>query len=99
MRKGKNNDWEKQLPSLCKAFLTLKTPQECKNFLRDLCTITEMRAIVERWQAARMIDKGIPYREIAKQTGISTATITRVGKWLKGEKKGYKTALKRLRDF
>lgn len=97
MRKGKNNNWKKELPTLCKAFLTLKTPGECKKFLRDLCTITEMRAITERFQVAIMIDKGIPYREISKETGMSTTTITRIAEWLRNGERGYSLVLKKLR--
>lgn len=85
-----------ELKHLHRAFLSLKTTAEAKKFLRDLCTITEIRAFSERWLAARMIAKGIPYREIARKTGISTATITRVGHWLKDGEGGYKLVLKRL---
>jgi TrpR-related protein YerC/YecD len=96
MRKGKDYNWEKELPALCKAFLTLKTPSECKRFLRDLCTITEMRAMTERFQVARLIDEGVPYREISKKTGMSTTTITRIAEWLRHGKKGYSLVLKRM---
>ena len=51
--------------------------------------------MTERWQAARMIKRGIPYRQIARETGISTATITRVAAWLKDGENGYVIALKR----
>jgi TrpR-related protein YerC/YecD len=96
MQKSKtSHGWQKQLPDLCEAFLSLKTVPECKKFLRDLCTITEMQAMTERWQAVRMIKQGVSYREIAKKTGISTATITRVASWLKHGEKGYKIALER----
>ncbi|OGJ47875.1 hypothetical protein A2344_02705 [Candidatus Peregrinibacteria bacterium RIFOXYB12_FULL_41_12] len=96
MQKSKtSNEWEKQLPDLCNAFLSMKTVSECKRFLRDLCTITEIQAMTERWQAARMIKRGIPYRQIARETGISTATITRVAAWLKDGENGYVIALKR----
>lgn len=96
MQKSKtSHGWEKQLPDLCEAFLSLKTVSECKKFLRDLCTITEMQAMTERWQAVRMIKKGISYRKIAKKIGTSTATITRVASWLKHGEKGYEIALER----
>jgi len=98
MRKGEDkHHWEKELTGLCKALLTMKTVTECKHFLRDICTITEMRAITERWQVAQMIDEKIPYRKIAEQTGVSTATITRVGRWLTHGENGYKTAIRRLK--
>ncbi|EKD47958.1 MAG: hypothetical protein ACD_65C00196G0002 [uncultured bacterium] len=84
------------LKQLHKALLLLRTPDEARKFLRDLCTITEIRAMSERWIAAQMIAKGVPYREIAKKTGISTSTITRVGHWLKDGEGGYELVLKRI---
>ncbi len=93
MKKSSDTDDFKQLH---KAFLSLKTLDEARKFLRDLCTITEIRAMSERWLAAQMIADGIPYREIAKKTGISTATVTRVGHWLKDGEGGYKLVLKRI---
>ncbi|EKE12900.1 MAG: hypothetical protein ACD_13C00127G0001 [uncultured bacterium] len=97
MRKSSKNNWEKESSHLYKAFLSLKTPAECKKFLRDLCTITEIQAMTERWQVARMIDVGIPYRKISKETGLSTTTVTRIGEWLKHGKGGYGLVLKRLK--
>ena len=96
MKKGEDkHNWQGEIKNLCKALLSLKTPEECKKFLRDVCTITEMRAITERWQVARMIKEKIPYRKIAEKTGVSTATITRVAHWLKHGEGGYEIALKR----
>lgn len=97
MRKSSKKQWEKELPHLHKAFLALKTPAECKKFLRDLCTITEIQAMTERWQVARMIDQKIPYREISKKTGMSTTTITRIANWIKNGKGGYGLVLKRMK--
>lgn len=97
MRKSKMEGWELEFPALCKAFLKIKTTAECKKFLRDLCTITEMRALTERWQVARMIDEGIAYREISKKTGVSTTTITRIADWVNNGEKGYSLLLKRMK--
>ena len=97
MRKTHKIDWEKELPHLHKAFLTLKTPAECKKFLRDLCTITEVQAMTERWQVVRLVDKGVPYREISKKTGLSTTTITRIADWMKSGEGGYGLVLKRMK--
>ncbi|MFH1713002.1 MAG: YerC/YecD family TrpR-related protein, partial [Candidatus Jacksonbacteria bacterium] len=65
-------------------------------FFRDLCTLSELKAMTERFQAVKMINKNIPYREISKKTGSSTATITRVAHWLHHGAGGYKLALDRL---
>ncbi len=96
MRKGKNNNWKKEVPTLCKAFLSLKNIEECKKFLEDLCTTTEIHAMTERFQIAIMINKRIPYRDISKETGVSTTTITRIAEWLKNGKGGYSLVLKNL---
>lgn len=84
--------------SLFKAVLRLKTVSECEKFFRDLLTLEEIREFSERWQVAQMVDKGISYREIAKKTGVSTATITRVAHWLKHGEGGYKLILKRIKN-
>ncbi|MBL4694410.1 hypothetical protein JKY72_03510 [Candidatus Gracilibacteria bacterium] len=86
----------KNLKELYGAVLQLETADECKKFFRDLCTISELAAMTERFQAVKMINEGIPYREISKKTGSSTATITRVAHWLHHGKGGYKLVLERL---
>ena len=74
-----NNQQTKQLFS---AILKLKNTKETAAFFRDLCTLEELAEMAKRWQAVKMIQKGQPYRQIAKKTGLSTATITRVAQWL-----------------
>lgn len=86
----------KKMRELFAAIAALKTPRECKNFMRDLCTISELRAMSERWQVARQVKKGVTYRKIASETGVSTATITRVAHWLHHGMGGYKVMLARL---
>lgn len=78
------------------AIAKLDNPAECKKFLRDLCTFSELNDMAERWQVAKKVQKGIPYREIAKTTGASTATVTRVAHWLHHGMGGYKLMLERL---
>lgn len=75
----------------------LKTEEECKKFLRDLCTLSELKAMAERWQVAKQVQAGIPYREICKNTGSSTATITRVAHWLHHGMGGYQFMLQRVK--
>lgn len=94
MRTEKLNN--KALKELYEAILTLKTADECKKFFRDLCTISELNAMTERFQVVKMINKNIPYREICKKTGSSTATITRIAHWLHHGKGGYKLILERI---
>ena len=66
------------LDYLCRGFLTLNTPEECRHFLEDLCSQSELQEMSRRLQAAQMLKSGYIYSEIATQTGLSTATISRV---------------------
>ncbi len=87
---------DKKTRDLFGAILTLKNKKECERFFRDLCTLSEIKAMAERWQVAKMADEEIPYRRIAKETGASTATVTRVAHWLHHGEGGYQLVLKRL---
>jgi TrpR-related protein YerC/YecD len=80
---------------LFQAVLTLETPAEIEAFLRDLCTLSELEAMAHRWQVARLLERGLPYLEIAERTGASTTTVTRVAHWLKHGEGGYRLALDR----
>lgn len=94
-RSLQENDWRKDpfLRSLCAAFLQCRTLDEIASFLRDVATLYEMQALSARLEAARLITKRIPYREIVERTGVSTATVTRVAAFLKNGE-GYKNVLK-----
>lgn len=94
MERELNNKAAKEL---FKVITALKTETECKNFLRDLCTLAELKAMSERWQVAKQVEKGLPYRAISKQTCSSTATITRVAHWLHHGMGGYKLLLDRTK--
>jgi TrpR-related protein YerC/YecD len=96
MKKKKSDKNLENIEFLYKAILKLETVDECKKFFRDLCTITELEAINERFMVMKMINEGIPYREIADKTGVSSATITRVAHWLNNGCGGYKLILKKL---
>ena len=80
---------------LFETILELQTPEEAEHFFRDLCTIGELEAMTHRWHAARLIDEGLPYLEVARQTGASTTTVTRVAHWLRHGENGYRQALDR----
>ncbi len=83
------------LDELADAFLTLRTREECRRFLRDLCTLSELQALAHRWQIARLVDRGLPYLDIAARVGASTATVTRVAQWVRHGAGGYRLALER----
>lgn len=86
---------DKSYQQLFEAMLTLKSVPELKKFFRDLCTRTELKALAERWQVVQLLQAEVPYREISKQTGASTATITRVAQWLNHGEGGYQLVLNR----
>ena len=87
----------KQIDEVYRAILSLKTIDECRAFFRDLCTLSEIVAMAERFQVAKMLNKNVSYREICKKTGSSTATITRVAYWLNHGLGGYKLVFKRIK--
>ena len=82
---------------LFEALRSLKSRQELEAFLRDLCTLGELEAMAHRWQVARLVDRGLPYTEIAEKTGASTATVTRVAHWLNHGEGGYRLAIDRAK--
>ena len=85
----------KEMRELFQTVSTLETRSELEAFFRDLCTLSELEAMAHRWEVARLLEKGLPYLEIAERTGASTTTVTRVAHWLRHGEGGYRTALDR----
>ncbi len=81
-----------------KAILSLKTMDECTQFFDDLCTVSELQAMEQRFQVAWLLDKGMIYNDILQQTGASSATISRVKRSLQYGKDGYAAVFKRLEE-
>lgn len=94
MKKLKNKD----VDALFEAILSLKTVEECYSFFEDACTIKEILEIAQRLKAAKMLRAGVNYAEISKETGMSTATISRVNKCLEYGNGGYNIVLDRLNE-
>ena len=82
--------------NLCIALAALKTPEEVRAFLRDLCTPAEIQAMADRWAVVEPLERAVPYREIHRLTGVSVTTIGRVARFLKSGNGGYLTAARRL---
>ena len=82
--------------ALFDAMLQLKSPEEAARFFRDLCTLGELRDMAQRWAVVRQLDAGRHYAEISRDSGASTATITRIASWLNHGEGGYREALTRL---
>lgn len=83
--------------ALCAALISLETVDECRNFLKDLCTPAEMQALVDRWQVVELLQQGLPYRRINELTGVSVTTIGRVARFLTDGFGGYDVAIQRTR--
>lgn len=83
--------------NLCVALAALRTPEEVRAFLKDLCTPAELQAMADRWAVVEPLKRSIPYREIHRLTGVSVTTIGRVARFLTGGHGGYLTARRRLK--
>lgn len=91
------NKWDnKESGQLFRAIASIRTDKEAKCFLRDLLTEEEIAEFSNRWQAAQLLYSKVPYSTIAEKTGLSSATIARVSRWLWRGMNGYQTILKRL---
>ena len=84
---------DKATDRLFQAILSLENREECYQFFEDVCTISELKAMAQRMEVARMLQAGIKYDDIVEQTGASTATISRVKRCLNYGADGYKTVL------
>lgn len=82
---------------LYKAILLLKDEEECYNFFQDLCTVSELRSMEQRFEVASLLESGMIYNEILERTGASSATISRVNRCLHYGAEGYHTVIPRLK--
>ena len=89
---------DKNIENLVKAFVTIDNPEDCYNFLEDLCTVSEVKAMAQRLAVAKMLDEHKVYNDIVAITGASTATISRVNHCLTYGENGYRNILDRLGD-
>ncbi|MDU2489730.1 MAG: YerC/YecD family TrpR-related protein [Clostridium celatum] len=93
----KDLEFKNDLDMLFKAVLELQNIDECYKFFEDIATITELKAISQRIQVAKMLKEKKVYTEIAETTGASTATISRVNKCLNYGQGGYNIVLDRIK--
>lgn len=84
--------------ALFEAILSLETVDECYKFFEDACTVKEILDISQRFEVARLLSEKKNYQEISKETGASTATISRVAKCLSYGSDGYALVLERLKE-
>ena len=90
------DEWRTDATSdLIDTILALPDRRAAERFFRDLCTLRELHDLAQRWQVVRQLQASIPYAEISRATGASTATITRIAQWLHHGTGGYREALER----
>ena len=99
--KPNRHDTERQQKAaedqLFEALISLENINECRSFLKDLCTPAELQALVDRWQVVAYLGQDLPYRKIHELTGVSVTTIGRVARFLADGFGGYRTAIERTR--
>ena len=80
------------------AILSLQDLDECIRFFDDLCTVTELMAMEQRYQVASCLNDGMIYNEILAETGASSATISRVNRSLQYGRGGYAIVFDRMKE-
>lgn len=86
-----------QTDLLMQAVLTLQTTEEAYRFFEDVCTIAELKSMAQRMEVAKLLRQKVTYQEIARKTGASTATISRVNRALTYGAEGYHYVLDALK--
>ena len=94
MKKSPKDDHDLLYQSL----LQLESVEECRRFLQDLCTVTELKAMEQRIEVAMYLRDGMIYQDILKRTGASSATISRVNRSLQYGKDGYAIVFDRMKE-
>ena len=84
--------------AMYEAILSLETVEECMKFFDDLCTVTELMALEQRYQVAACLHNGMTYNDILAETGASSATISRVNRSLQYGQGGYQIVFDRLEE-
>ena len=85
-------------PKMYEAILSLNSVEECMAFFDDLCTVSELLAMEQRYQVAACLNEGMIYNDILAETGASSATISRVNRSLQYGKGGYQIVFDRARE-
>ena len=80
--RAENNPQSPRSTALYEAILRLDTLEDCLRFFDDLCAVTELRTLEQRYDVAKCLLQGKVYSEIRKETGASSATVSRVNRML-----------------
>ena len=92
MRRSQDLDY------LFEAILTLQSVDECYLYFEDVCTIKELQSMAQRMQVAKQLNANKNYLQVYEDTGVSSATISRVNKCLQYGSDGYRLVLERIRE-
>lgn len=93
--RNKRSDPESEL---YQAILKLETVEECYDFFVDLCTVSELKAMEQRFEVAKLLNDGLIYNDILEKTGASSATISRVNRSLNYGTDSYRKIFSRLKE-
>lgn len=95
-----NEDWQTDDTSaLFSVIVQLGTVQEAADFFRDLCTRRELEDMSARWRIVRLLEEGHPQRQIADETGASSATVSRINQWLRHGTGGYRWGIGQMENL
>lgn len=83
---------------LFSAMMALESHEEFYRLFEDLCTVSEIHTLSARFRAAEMLYDGATYDAVVRETGMSSATISRIKRFLYYGADGYRLAIERLRD-
>lgn len=89
---------KKDFENFYRAILSLKDVDECQAFFTDVCTIQELEALKQRLEVAILLKEGMSYSDINRVTSASTATISRVSKYLNYGDGGYSLVIERIKN-
>ncbi len=89
---------DESIKRLYKAIVSIKDEEECEAILEDLCTITEIQAMAQRLEVAKMLREGCPYTDIVDETRASSTTVSRVSRCLNYGNGGYHLILDRIEE-
>ena len=91
-----NNWYSEDVKELFRAIASLETEEECRLFFEDACTVREIIEIAQRLKVAKLLKNKASYSEINRDTGVSSATISRVSRCLDYGSGGYRLVLDRM---
>lgn len=83
---------------LCDCIAAITDREEAYRFIEDVATFSEIRAFAQRIQVANLLIKGYSYPQIVQTTGASTATISRVKKFVEYGSDGYRDVLQKISE-